>query len=126
MTDRRSFLASALSVVGAMAAPTKKYRVAVIGDTGHGNYGHGIDTVWNAFEQMEVIAVADPDATGRAAAIKRIRAKREYSDYREMLKVEKPDIVGIGPRWMDQREQMVTAAAEAGAHIYTEKPFALT
>jgi predicted dehydrogenase len=126
MTNRRSFLVSAMSAAGVLAAPSKKYRVAVIGHTGHGNYGHGIDTVWNAFEQMEVVAVADPDPTGRAAAVKRIRAKREYSDYREMLKVEKPDIVGVGPRWMDQREAMVTAAAEAGAHIYTEKPFALT
>ena len=43
-----------------------------------------------------------------------------------MLRVEKPDLVGIGPRWLDQREEMVTASAEAGAHIYTEKPFART
>ena len=40
--------------------------------------------------------------------------------------MEKPDLVGIGPRWLDQRVAMVTAAAEAGAHIYTEKPFAKT
>ena len=122
--DRRLFLASSVSAAAAIGNPAKKYRVAVIGHTGRGNYGHGIDLVWNAFESMEVAAVADADPAGRAAAVSRIRAKRSYADYREMLRVEKPDLVGIGPRWMDQREQMVTAAAEAGAHIYMEKPFA--
>ena len=29
----------------------KKYRVAVIGRTGKGNYGHGLDTVWQARRQ---------------------------------------------------------------------------
>ena len=57
---RRSLLLSALAGA-AVASPAKKYRVAVIGHTGRGNYGHGIDTVWNAFSQMEVVGVADPE-----------------------------------------------------------------
>src|SRR5439155_6795443 len=109
---RRSLLLSALAAA-AVASPAKKYRVAVIGHTGRGNYGHGIDTVWNAFSQMEVVGVADPDEKGRAGAVARTHAKRSYADYREMLRKEKPDLVGIGPRWMDQRVEMVTAAAEA-------------
>jgi predicted dehydrogenase len=124
-TNRRIFLTAALSAASAASA-SKKYRVAVIGHTGRGNYGHGIDTVWSAFKQAEVVAVADADDAGRAAAVSRTRAKRGYADYREMLRVEKPDLVGIGPRWIDQRQAMVTAAAEAGAHIYMEKPFAIS
>ncbi len=120
---RRSFVACALSTA-AVAGPSKKYRVAVIGHTGHGNYGHGIDLVWNCFEQMDVVAVADADSAGRAAAIARIRARRGYADFREMLRKEKPDLVGVGPRTLEEREQMITAAAGAGAHIFTEKPFA--
>src|SRR5688572_5894843 len=115
VTTRRTFLGSAISAA-ALANPTKKYRVAVIGHTGRGNYGHGIDTVWSAFEQMEVVAVADLDGAGRESALKRTLAKRGYADYREMPRVEKPDLVGIGPRWLDQRAAMVTAAAEARAH----------
>src|SRR6478672_7043178 len=122
---RRSRLLSALATA-ALASPAKKYRVAVIGHTGRGNYGHGIDTVWNAFSRMEVVGVADPDEKGRAGAMARTHAPRSYADYREMLRKEKPDLVGIGPRWMDQRVEMVTAAAEAGCHIYMEKPFALS
>lgn len=123
MTTRRSLFA--LAALPVAAAP-KRYRVAVIGHTGRGNYGHGIDTVWRAFDNMDLVAVADAHEAGRAAAAQRLHAPRQYADYREMLRREKPDIVGIGPRWMDQRVAMVTAAAEVGAHIYMEKPFALT
>jgi predicted dehydrogenase len=126
MTHRRSFLGAIVGAAAATASPAKKYRVAVIGHTGHGNYGHGIDVVWHAFPNMEVIAVADADPTGLEAGRKRTRAARGYADYREMLRVEKPDLVGIGPRFLDERVEMVSAAAGAGAHIYMEKPFAKT
>ena len=123
MTTRRSLFA--LAGLPLAAAP-RRYRVAVIGDTGRGNYGHGMDTVWQTFPQLDLVAVADRDEAGRAEATKRLAVPRSYADYREMLRREKPDLVGIAPRWMDQRLEMVTAAAEAGAHIYMEKPFALT
>lgn len=110
----------------AAAAAGRRYRVAVIGHTGRGNYGHGIDTVWHAIPNAEIVAVADADGKGREAARQRLRAPRVYPSYQEMLRTEKPDIAAICPRWMDQRVAMVTAAAEAGAHIYMEKPFALT
>ena len=42
-----------------------------------------------------------------------------------MLAKEKPDIAAICPRHTDQRLEIVTAAAEAGAHIILEKPFAM-
>jgi hypothetical protein len=46
----------------------KTYRVAVIGRTGKGNYGHSLDLVWKAFDNVEIVAVADEDSKGRAAA----------------------------------------------------------
>jgi predicted dehydrogenase len=121
--SRRSLIASALSTAAA-ARPSRRYRVAVIGHTGHGNYGHGMDVVWSHFDSIDIVAVADADAAGLAAAVKRSGAKRGYADYREMLRKEKPDLAGIGPRTLEERAAMVTAAAEAGAHIFTEKPFA--
>jgi len=101
-------------------------RVAIIGATGRGEYGHGIDTVWKAIPRVEVVALADADEKGRAAAVKRSGAKTGYADYREMLAKEKPAIVGIGPRWIDQHLEMITACMEAGCHIYMEKPFCRT
>ena len=111
--------------------PTK-YRVGVIGHTGRGNYGHGIDTVWQKFDQCEVVAVADGDEKGRADAVKRLanaKAKtspKPYADYRQMLDEAKPQIVAICPRWLDQHRDMVVAAAQRGMHIYMEKPMCRT
>lgn len=100
-----------------------KHRVVVIGDTGRGNYGHGIDTVWSRLKDTcEVLAVSDPDETGRTEAAKRIGVSKTFADYRQMLDEMKPTIVGIGPRWVDQHRDMVLAAAERGIHIYMEKP----
>ena len=103
-----------------------KYRVAVIGHTGRGNYGHGLDVVWNRIPNVQIVAVADADANGRAAAQKRIRPKNAYADYRQMLKKERPQIVSVATRWPDQHRNMVTACAEAGANIFVEKPLAPT
>jgi hypothetical protein len=32
----------------------KTYRVAVIGRTGKGNYGHGLDVVWRSIERTAI------------------------------------------------------------------------
>ncbi|HZT83119.1 MAG TPA: Gfo/Idh/MocA family oxidoreductase [Gemmataceae bacterium] len=103
-----------------------KCRVAVIGRTGKGNYGHGLDVVWKAFDNVEVVAVADPDDKGRAAAAKRLGAKNAYADYRQMLDKERPQLVSVADRWLDQHRDMVVACARAGAHVFLEKPLCRT
>jgi predicted dehydrogenase len=103
-----------------------KYRVAVIGRTGKGNYGHGLDTVWLNHPRAEIVAVADEDEAGRAAAVKRLGAKKGYADFREMLKAEKPQVVSVADRWLDAHRDMVVACAEHGASVFLEKPAART
>ena len=50
-----------------------------------------------------------------------------YDDYRRMLDEVKPELVAIGPRWIDQHRDMVLAAVHCGARgIYMEKPFCRT
>jgi predicted dehydrogenase len=119
MLDRRFFLLSAIAF-----QPRRNYRAAIIGHTGHGDYGHSWDTAWKSFPSIEVVALADPDDAGRKAAKARSGALRDYRDYRQMLEKEKPDLAAICPRWLDQRVEMVTAAAQSGAHVLLEKPFA--
>jgi predicted dehydrogenase len=104
----------------------KSYRVAVIGRTGRGNYGHGLDVVWRSIENVEIVAVADPDAKGGAAAAEWLQAKNAYADYRQMLTKERPQIVSVADRWLDRHRDMVVACAEAGANIFLEKPFCRT
>lgn len=103
---------------------SKKYRVGIIGSTNKGGYGHGMDTAFQGIDAFEVVALSDDDPAGLAATGKRLGITRQYADYREMLSKEKLDIVGIGPRWLTQRVPMVTAAAEAGCHLFVEKPLA--
>lgn len=106
-----------------MAAP---YRVGIIGRTGRGDYGHGLDVIWNGIDAAQVVAVADADEKGRAEAAKRTQAPRTYADYREMLEKERPQIVSVAPRWLDCHRDMVLACAEFGCHMLMEKPMAQT
>ncbi len=106
-----------------------QYRAAVIGHTGHGNYGHGLDTVYESLDDVQVVAVADADTDGLAKAGERLGVSNEarYADYREMLDRQSVDIVSVCPRWVGERVDMVTAAAGSGARaIYCEKSFAQT
>src|SRR5262249_28373892 len=104
----------------------KKYRVAVIGRTGKGNYGHGLDVVWKEFDNVEIVAVADEDEKGRAAGAARLGAKNAYADYRLMLEKEQPQIVSVADRWLDAHKDMVIACARSGASVFMEKPMAPT
>jgi predicted dehydrogenase len=101
-------------------------RAAVIGDTGRGDYGHGLDVIFNGVPDVHVVAVADPDSSGRAAAATRCQALRQYADYREMLAKEKPRLVSVAPRWSEQHHAMAMAALQAGAHVCMEKPITRT
>lgn len=126
--NRRQFIAVTLASAFAfrVSSNERKLRVAVIGHTGRGNYGHGLDTMWQRLAETEIVAVADADAKGLAAAQKKLGVKG-FADYRAMLTETKPDIVAIAPRFIDEHHDMALAAVESGARgIYMEKPFCRT
>jgi predicted dehydrogenase len=104
----------------------EKIKVAVIGSTGRGNYGHGLDVAWKAVPECEVVAVADDNDAGRKAAQQRTGAARAYADYRQMLERERPTIAAVAPRWIDRHREIALACAEYGCHMYMEKPFCRT
>jgi len=104
----------------------KIYRVGIIGSTGRGNYGHGVDSAFTQVPNVKIIAVADEDDAGRKEAQQRTGAAKTYADYHQMLETEKLDIVAICPRWIDRHHEMLMASAEAGCHVYMEKPFCRT
>jgi len=119
------------AAAGAWAAPApvaggKRLRAAVIGHTGRGNYGHGLDEVFMDHPAVEFVAIADADPAGLEKAAAKTRAPGRYLDFREMLRREKPELVSIAPRHTDQRYAMAMAALQAGAHLYCEKPFTTT
>lgn len=135
--SRRGFLKQSICMAGATALAGhfsraaeppagQTLRAAVIGHTGRGEYGHGLDLIFEGCPGVEVVAVADPDPAGRAKSVVRCKARRDYADYREMLRQEKPQLVSVAPRWTDQHHAMARAALQAGAHVVLEKPFTQT
>ena len=134
MLNRRCWLQSALLMpLGAVAAgqaaggAAAALRVAVIGHTGRGNYGHGLDTMWLQLPEVQVCGVADADPTGLAAAVRLLQPEKSFADYKTMLAEQRPAVVAIGPRHVDQHRDMLLAAIRHGVQgIYIEKPFVRT
>jgi len=132
--NRRHFLTTSTAAgiaycahIARAAESSPKLRVGIIGHTGHGDYGHGLDAMWLKVPETEIVAVADADAAGLGKALKKLNVTSGFADYREMLAKVKPDIAVIGPRHIDDHRDMALAAIEAGARgIYSEKPFCRT
>ncbi len=101
-------------------------RAAVIGRTGRGDYGHGLDEVWIDLPGVTLVAVADDNKVGLAERAKKLKVDKAFADYRQMLDEVKPQVVSIATRWTDQHRDMVVAAAERGIHMYIEKPLCRT
>jgi predicted dehydrogenase len=127
---RRAFLASATAVCLSLprgraraAEAQAKLKAAVIGHTGRGDYGHGLENIFASRPNVELVALADPDLDGRAKTSAKIGAPRSYADYRELLDKEPPQLVSIAMRQADQHHAIALAALRAGAHVYCEKPF---
>lgn len=134
--DRRQFSIGTiglLTTAGTLLArdpeSQETFTVGVIGHTGRGNYGHGLDTVWQHLDQASIVAAADANEAGLQKACKKLKLDETagFSDYHLMLSEVHPDIVAVCPRHLDQHHDMITAAIEAGVKgIYVEKPFVRT
>jgi predicted dehydrogenase len=104
------------------ALSDRRYRTGIIGHTGAGDYGHDLDLTCGRMPELDVVALADPDPTGRARAAARSGAARTYASYGEMLAHERLDLVVVATRYVDHHEAMLLAAIRSGAQIYSEKP----
>src|SRR5688572_26877161 len=112
--NRRACLQSMLGAATALSASSyvraaganERFRAAVIGRTGRGNYGHSLDKVWRTIPDVELVAVADDDSDGLSQAAARLKLDKSYADYRTMLDREKPDVVCIAQRWIDKHHEM--------------------
>jgi predicted dehydrogenase len=128
---RRAFIARTASAVVAVGSggmmsgnsPAPILRSAVIGHTGRGDYGHGLENIFAERKNISIIAVADPDESGRKKTAAKIGAPQSYADYREMLAKERPQLVSVAMRHADLHHDIILECLRAGAHVYSEKPF---
>ncbi|CAN5148747.1 Gfo/Idh/MocA family oxidoreductase [soil metagenome] len=126
---RTTLLASAMPGLVRAQDSGEIVSVGVIGHTGRGEFGHGVDTLWVRHPETVVVAVADAGPGGLAKAGERLGLADDgrFADYRAMLTTASPDIVAVCPRHLDQHAEMLLAAIASGARgIYVEKPFVRT
>ncbi len=112
------------------------YRTAVIGcgraNPVQGNVMEGFAIAYQhaagyqAIDNVSLVAAADIDQTNLKAFAQRFSVPGTYTDYREMLEQEKPDLLSICT-WPALHSEMVIAAAQSGVRgILCEKPMALS
>ena len=126
-SSRREFLFATAAALAApalfRAADAPKFKAAIIGHTGRGDYGHGLDIIFHDRPNVELVAMADANAAGLEKMAAKLKAPRSYADFRVMLEKERPQLVCVAPRQADQHHAMALAALGVGAHVYSEKPF---
>ena len=102
----------------------EKLRVAIVGCGGIANGKHlpALKTV----KDIELVAFCDiiVERAEKAAKEYGVEGARVYEDYRELLKVEKPDVVHVCTPNREHSEVAI-AAMEAGADVLCEKPMAI-
>jgi predicted dehydrogenase len=112
----------------------EQYRVAVIGAgrpwRSEGSTGFGMSHVHvHAYQKTgncRLAAVADINRENAEVFAGQYGGPAVYTDYQEMLKKERPDIVSVCT-WPALHAPMVIACAEAGAKaVHCEKPMATT
>ncbi len=96
-------------------------RAAVIGV---GAMGKHHARVYNDLENVELVAVADPDE-GRRLALARRYKVAAYADHEDLLKQERVDAVSVAVPTVLHRE-VAAAVIERGVHLLIEKPIAST
>jgi predicted dehydrogenase len=129
--NRRQFLTTTAVAGLAYSAqalePARKVRVGIIGHTGQGDYGHGLDLMWLKLPETEIVGVADLNEAGLAKELAKLKVTTGFADYREMLAKAKPEVVAIGMRNIALHRDVTLAAIEVGVRgIYIEKPLCRT
>jgi predicted dehydrogenase len=121
-----------------MDRQTKSYRAALVGCSRMGAfidnevvgspstllpYSHAAG--YEACARTELVAGCDlrPDVLARFGARYRVAPEHLYTDYREMLRRERPDTVSVATQ-PEQRAEVMLFAIENGVRaLYPEKPF---
>src|SRR4051812_18220613 len=98
---------------------TTLLKAAVIGV---GAMGRNHVRVYTELEDVRLVAVADPSQANREKVERRFGV-HAYADHRQMLEVERPDIVTIAVPSALHRAVALDAIA-AGVHLLVEKPLA--
>lgn len=99
----------------------RRIKAAVIGV---GTMGKNHARVYNDMEDVELVAVADVNAIAAEKVARRFKVLA-YVDYRQMLVMEKPDLVSVAVPTKFHHKVAIDVI-EADVHLLLEKPIAST
>jgi predicted dehydrogenase len=106
------------------AIPMPKRADWRIGIVGFGGIARGAHLSAYRSAGWPVVAVADPDPAAREKA-REAGITSIYEDYRDLVRDESVEVVDMCTQ-PTIRTEIVQAAANAGKHVITEKPLAVT
>ena len=99
-----------------------KLRVLVVGC---GNQGTSHALAYYGIPEFELAGVVDRSDERGARLAGKVGDVAAFTDYAEALSKVKPDVVSINT-WPDTHAEYAKTAFAAGAHVFMEKPVALT
>jgi predicted dehydrogenase len=101
----------------------RTWRVGIVKDTSKPMLGlHGLHTAFRGLPDVDVVAHVDSNTDDLEQKMAYTGARRHYLALADMLDHETPDIVVLCSRHPYDHIEQIQAAAEAGCHVYCEKP----
>ena len=76
------------------------------------------------YKSIKLVAVCDRNKELVRNTARKFKVSKYYTNFKEMLEIEKPDMVNICTS-IDTHASLSIQAMEAGCHVFTEKPLAL-
>ncbi|WP_108246657.1 Gfo/Idh/MocA family protein [Muricauda brasiliensis] len=92
---------------------------------GCGNMGTSHARAYHKLNGFEIVGLVSRGAKSRERLSNELGGTPMFSDYAEALTTAKPDVVSINT-YPDTHYDYVKMALKAGAHVFVEKPLALT
>jgi len=101
------------------------WRVGIVKDTSKPMLGlHGLHLAFRGLPNADVIAHVDSNTEDIEQKMAVTEARRHYATLPQMLADEAPDIVVLTSRHPYDHLPQIEACADAGSHVYCEKPLA--
>ena len=102
---------------------SRTWRVAIVKDTSKPMLGlHGLHLAFRGLPNADVVAHVDSNTEDIEQKMAVTEARRHYATLPQMLADEAPDIVVLTSRHPADHLPQIEACADAGCHIYCEKP----
>jgi predicted dehydrogenase len=101
----------------------RDWKVAIIKDSSKPMLGlHGLHTAFRGLPNVTVVALVDSNTDNLEQKMAQVQARAHYATCQDMLAHEAPDIVVITSRHPGDHLEQIRMVAQAGCHIYCEKP----